>query len=258
MIDALCSLRKTSRTLRQSSTSCSSSSLPPCFLSAWLPSSSTTAGSSAKTDPPWVCVVSPACRCKRVSCFCSFCFFFKVLFVYLLSLVTSSLWWAFPGVFPLCPSPSPSMQRSDGLLGAVISPRFLIMSAQWCTLSLCVEQSGLSPGVGYSVMQRHKAQSSKQLSNRHWYAVQREKSHLVEQWEICATKARSFRGISLMPRWSEWAGVVSLNRLGLRKMCLFNFMCHLLLLLRVCHFRGRACSGVSSRHRQERVQSWPS
>lgn len=41
------------------------------------------------------------------------------------------------------------------------------MRAQWHTLSLCVEESGLSRGVCYSVMQRHKAGSSKQLSKRH-------------------------------------------------------------------------------------------
>lgn len=45
--------------------------------------------------------------------------------------------------------------------------QFLIMCAQRHALSLCVEESGLSRGVCYSVMQRHKAQSSKQLSNRH-------------------------------------------------------------------------------------------
>lgn len=48
--------RRASRTPRRSSTSCSSSSRPPCFPSAWLPSSFITAGSSARTDPRWVSV----------------------------------------------------------------------------------------------------------------------------------------------------------------------------------------------------------
>lgn len=48
------SLRTDSQTLRPSSTSCSSSSQPPCFQSAWLHFSPTTAGSSVRTDLLWV------------------------------------------------------------------------------------------------------------------------------------------------------------------------------------------------------------
>lgn len=44
-------LRTASQTLRQSFTSSSSSSRPPCFPWAWLRFSSITAGSSARTDP---------------------------------------------------------------------------------------------------------------------------------------------------------------------------------------------------------------
>lgn len=46
--------RTASQTLRPSSTSCSCSSRPRCSRSAWRRSSSTTAGSSARTGPHWV------------------------------------------------------------------------------------------------------------------------------------------------------------------------------------------------------------
>lgn len=69
-------------------------------------------------------------------------------------------------------------------LGCYQTEEFLIMCAQWHTLSLCVVESGLSTRVCYSVMQRHKARSSKQLSNRHWHGSAGEVTPDETVWDL--------------------------------------------------------------------------
>lgn len=149
------SLRTASRTPRRSSTSCFSSSQPPCSQSASPHCSSITAGSSAGTDPLWVhCVLHTCVWLLSASRVCA---------EYLLPDCLHQWWTMFYCIFP--PDRSAVIWRAS--LDHYQTEQFLIMCAQRNTLSLCIEESGLSTGVCYSVMQRHKAPSSKQLSNGH-------------------------------------------------------------------------------------------
>lgn len=94
-------------------------------------------------------------------------------------------------------------QRSDLMSLSGPSSGHFSLCVHSGALCLCVEQRGLSRGVCYSVMQRHKAQSFKQLSNRH---SSEEKSHMGEQSEIsfsATTKTLSFRIVPLMQPFSR-------------------------------------------------------
>lgn len=93
---------------------------------------------------------------------------------------------------------SSSAQRFNVPLWAVIRRSSFSLCVHSGTLCLCVKECGLSRGVCYSVMQRHKAQGSKQLSNRHC-------SHMVALSQICfswTTKTLSFRVVPLMRPFS--------------------------------------------------------
>ena len=146
-------------------------------------------------------------------------------------------------IFPHRQSPSSSARWFDEPLWALI---------RWSSFSLCVNTGALClrvfrgvdypyAGVCYSVMQRHEAQSSKQLSNGH---RQGEKSHLEEQvrwsaapvpqWHFHPGLPHSFTFMCCSVVWMSW-GESSINikasfksrlkshvyRLGLMWCCLF-------------------------------------
>lgn len=221
-------LRTAYQTLRRSSTSCSSSSRPPCSQSASLRFSPITAGSSARTDPLLVGGVQYLMTvCVYLHCVLSVDAVFihpAISYLCILNICSQSAPCLCSVIFALMmkdvslgfshhQSPSSSVQWFEEPLWASIRRSGFSLCVHSGTLCLCVEESGLSRGVCYSVMQRHKAQRSKQLSNRHCHAAQEEKSHLVAHAEICfscTTKTLSFDVVLLPPLFSKNRSCVDL------------------------------------------------
>lgn len=150
-------LRTASQTLRRSSTSCSSSSRPPCSQSASPLSSPITAGSSARTDPLSVGGVLHTCVCVFLCPVSSHSIetasggrqLSLSLFLCILSICFQSAYCLHSVVFALMmtdvslhfsrrQSPSSSAQWFDEPPRAVIRQRSFSLCAHTGILCLCV------------------------------------------------------------------------------------------------------------------------